>query len=126
MLHFLLIILILLLIWKLLSHRPVNRAALLTGLGRLALVLAILGAALGGLVGYAVTSTHTCQSAAPLPVPSAASAPDPNGFHPVPLPAQSDECPANYGAITLGIVTGFIVVWLAAAVLIWIVRGFLA
>jgi hypothetical protein len=52
MMHFLLIVLILFLTWRLLSHKGVNGAALVCGLRRLALVLAITGASLGGLIGY--------------------------------------------------------------------------
>jgi hypothetical protein len=56
MLHFLLIILALLGIWKLLAHgnsSPESASRILLGLRRLALVLACAGAALGGLIGYA-------------------------------------------------------------------------
>jgi hypothetical protein len=51
MLHFLLILLALLAIWKLLTHGPASGTSLLTGLRRLALVLAVAGAALGGGIG---------------------------------------------------------------------------
>jgi hypothetical protein len=55
MLHFLLIILALLGIWKLLAHGNTSSAVasrILLGLRRLALVLAIIAAALGGTIGY--------------------------------------------------------------------------
>ena len=65
MLHFLLIILSLLAIWKLLSHGRTNGASLVTGLRRLAVVLAIAGAALGGFIGYGTTEhSHTDMTAA--------------------------------------------------------------
>jgi hypothetical protein len=89
MLHFLLIILALLAIWKLLSHSSINGATLLTGLRRIALVLAIAGAALGGFIGSDSTN------------------------------------PNDAGAAIFGAAIGFGVVWIAAAVVIWIIRGFL-
>jgi hypothetical protein len=89
MLHFLLILLALVGLWKLLSHGRASGATLVTGLRRLALVLAIAGAGLGGLVGYY---------------------------------AQSQSS----GGAVAGVVIGFSVIWMAALVLIWIVKGFLA
>jgi hypothetical protein len=58
MLHFLLIILVLVAIWKLFSHGSANGAALIAGLRRLALVLAVAGAGLGGLAGYYTGDSH--------------------------------------------------------------------
>ena len=105
MLHFLLIILALLAIWKLLGHGHANGATLLTGLRRLGLVLAIAGAALGGFIGYVATrNCHTDMTA--VQWVSTCSGPDP-------------------GAIVLGVMAGFAVIWMAASVLIWIIRGFL-
>jgi hypothetical protein len=55
MLHFLLIILALLGIWKLLTHSnstPEAASRIILGLRRLALVRAIIVAALGGTIGY--------------------------------------------------------------------------
>jgi hypothetical protein len=89
MLHFLLIVFAIVAIWKLLSQGSVNGATLLTGLRRIALVFALAGTALGGLIGY--YSAH----------------------------------PNDPGAAVLGAAVGFGVVWGAAAVVIWIVRGFL-
>ena len=89
MLHFLLIILALLAIWKLLGHGSASGATLLVGLRRIALVLAIAAAALGGLIGYYAKN------------------------------------PGDPGAGVLGAAAGFAVVWIAASVLIWIIRGFL-
>jgi hypothetical protein len=105
MLHFLLIILSLLAIWKLLSHGHANGTSLLAGLRRLALVLAIVGAALGGFIGYVVTQhSHTDTTAAQWV--TTYSGPDP-------------------GAIVLGVVAGFAAVWVAASIVIWILSGFL-
>ena len=104
MLHALLILLALLGIWKLLSHgRTDGGASLLTGLRRLALVLAITGAALGGLIGY--VSTRHCTYAADWA--ATCTGPDPSG-------------------IALGAMVGFGVIWGAASVVIWIVSGFLS
>jgi hypothetical protein len=89
MLHFLLIILALLAIWKLLSQGSASGATLVTGLRRIALVLAIAGAAFGGMIGYYSARPH-----------------DP-------------------GAGIVGAGVGFGVIWIAAAVVIWIIRGFL-
>jgi hypothetical protein len=106
MLHFLLIILSLLAIWKLLGHGRANGASLVTGLRRLALVLAIAGAGLGGVLGYAFTQhCHTDMTAAQWV--STCSGPDP-------------------GAIVLGAGAGFAAVWVAASVAIWIISGFLS
>jgi hypothetical protein len=103
MLHFLLIILALLGIWKLLSHGRADGASLVAGLRRIAVVLAIAGAALGGFIGYAVS--ERCTYAADLT--RICTGPD-------------------SGAIVLGIAAGFGVIWAAALILIWIVRGFMA
>jgi hypothetical protein len=89
MLHFLLILLALLGVWRLLAQGRPNGATLVTGLRRLALVLAIAGAGLGGVVGYYAQ-------------------------------AQSS------GGALAGVVIGFTVIWMAAQVVIWIVKGFLA
>jgi hypothetical protein len=106
MLHFLLIILALLAIWKLLSHGRASGASLVTGLRRLSLVLALAGAGLGGAIGYVITQhIHTDRTAAQWV--TTYSGPDP-------------------GAIALGITAGFAVVWAAASVLIWIISGFLS
>jgi hypothetical protein len=90
MLHFLLIVLALLAIWKLLSHGQSNGASMLTGLQRIALVLEIAGAALGGLIGYYATN------------------------------------PREPGTAVLGAAIGFTVVWIAAAVVIWVISGFVS
>jgi hypothetical protein len=101
MLHFLLIVLAIVALWKLLSHGSVNRTTLLTGLRRIAFVLAIAGSALGGLIGYIITWHCTYETAGG----STCTGPEP-------------------GAIVLGAVIGFGVIWAAASVLIWIIRGF--
>jgi hypothetical protein len=89
MLHFLLIVLALAALWKLLGHGSASGASLVTGLRRIAVVLAIAGAAFGGLIGYYATT------------------------------------PNSPGAAVLGAAAGFSLVWIAASVVIWIVRGFL-
>jgi hypothetical protein len=105
MLHLLLTILALLAIWKLLAHSGASSTSLLTGLRRLALVLAIAGAALGGLIGYFATQNCHTDGAIGSWV-TTCNGPDP-------------------GAIALGILAGFGAIWMAASVLIWIIRGFL-
>jgi hypothetical protein len=106
MLYFLLIVLALLGIWELLTHSGASSATLIAGLRRLALVLAVVGAALGGVIGYFATrSCHTDTSAAQW------------------VTSCSDP---NYGAAVLGIAAGFTVIWFAASVIIWIIGGFLA
>src|SRR5262245_23539962 len=104
MLHALLIILALLGIWKLLSHGAPSSTSLLTGLRRLALVLAIAGAALGGIIGYGFTHhcTYGTGSISWLATEPTCAGPDP-------------------GAILLGVGIGFGAVWGAAMVVIWIV-----
>jgi hypothetical protein len=105
MLHFLLILLALLAIWKLLSHSSASGTSLLNGLRRLALVLAIAGAALGGVIGY--VSTHDCHTdTTAAQWVTTCGGPDPS-------------------AIVLGVAAGFAVVWIAASVLIWILSGFM-
>jgi hypothetical protein len=97
MLHLLLIILLVAVIWKVAASpsgsHPRAAAAIQTGLGRVQIVLAVLGGLLGGLTGYAATS-------------------------------GSDRA-ENPGAILLGALIGFALIWGAMAVLIWIVGGFL-
>ena len=107
MLHLLLIILALLAIWKLLSDGRANGATLITGLRRLGLVAAIAGSALGGFIGYEATRNCTYTTAANWSTTSSCTGPNP-------------------GAIVLGVIAGFTVIWLVAALVIWIVRGFLA
>jgi hypothetical protein len=107
MLHFLLILLALLGIWKLLAHSGTSSTSLLTGLRRLSFVLATLGAALGGLIGYAESHhcTYNYGKLTWLATEPVCTGPDP-------------------GAIVLGAAIGFGAVWGASAVLVWIVKGF--
>jgi hypothetical protein len=107
MLHFLLIVLALLAIWKLLGHSSgTNGTSLLAGLRRLALVLAVAGAALGGFIGHVMTENcHTDMAASAQWVTTCAS--------------------PNYGGIALGVAAGFAGIWLAGSLLIWILSGFL-
>jgi hypothetical protein len=88
MLHFLLILLALVALWKLLGHGASSSASLLRGLRRVAVVLAIASAALGGVIGYYATPPNTP------------------------------------GAAALGAAAGFGLVWTAASVVIWMIRGF--
>jgi hypothetical protein len=80
MLHFLLIILALLAIWKLLSHGRTNGVSLVTGLRRLSLVLAIAGAGLGGLIGYVTTHNCTYPTAANWAATPSCTGPDPGAI----------------------------------------------
>ena len=62
MLHLLLIILVVVVIWKIAAsptrHNPHTAAALRTGLRRMQIVLAVLAALFGGLIGYGMSGSN--------------------------------------------------------------------
>jgi hypothetical protein len=88
-----------------LAHASADGTALVTGLRRLALVLAIAGASLGELIGYVATENCHSDTSSTAHWVTTCSGPNP-------------------GSIALGIMAGFTVVWVAASVVIWIIHGF--
>jgi hypothetical protein len=58
--HFLLIVLLLIIIWRIVASHdgPADPHAIRLGLKRLGLVLAVLAAGLGGIVGYGGSNEH--------------------------------------------------------------------
>jgi hypothetical protein len=87
--HFLLILLLVVVVFKIATA---STAAVETGLRRLGLVLALAAGALGGVVGYALY--------------------------------QNDAEAAQGGAVS-GFLIGYVLLWLAMRVVIWIITGFM-